>query len=451
MQAASHLKKYAKSAVALLLCCLLIVVSSYKKPVKVEAAATLTVAGCVLVAAAITAIGIGVSAHMSNESYTQKCTDIWNGIGGSIKAGVTVAQGIGSVVKAQLTSAFLHAVSDGLAKEYPNKTLQDCNFDFAQYLGWDMSKISTSWNYGWSSQLHRSYITNAYILSTGTLAANTTINLMYGSVQLNYDGDNWLHLSASASNNYEISNFDAGNIAPSGAPYAVMAYTFDNSSWKYAFIVYANGTPGICVYPKTADSSVAPTVPKQDVYNPADENFFAQGYSALNHRVDDVIDRIGALQGVQGGIAVTLSDAVGSLTAINDQIKALTQATVTGQDATDAKEKEADDTANKGRDTTVPKNPTIPDLTIPEQLTRKFPFSLPFDFVNSVKVLSAPSKPPKFTLPLFVVPAFHWNFSVTLAWEDFDKNGILAGISRWGFSLLWIIGLIFITKKLIWK
>lgn len=414
-------------------------VSSYKKPVKVEAAVTAaTVAGCVLVGAAVTALGIGVSAAMSNETYTQKCTDIWNGIPGSIRGTVSAVQGVGSVIKAQLTSAFLHAVSDGLAKEYPNKTLQDCNFDFAQYLGWDMSKISTSWNYGWSSKLSSSNITNAYILSTGTLAEGETINLMYGSITLNNDGSNWLRFSTSVSESYYYNNFNAGNIAQSGSPYAVMAYT-TGTSWYYALLVYANGTPGICVFPKTADSSVAPTVPKQDVYNPADNRFYADGYSALNHRVDDVISRIGALQGVQGGIAVTLSDAVGSLTAINDQIKALTQATVTGQDATDAKEKEADDTANKGRDTTVPKNPSLPDMTIPSAITKKFPFSIPWDLYNSITVLASPGEAPKWTFP----------FGKDSIQIDMSPYNPVATVVRWGLSLLFLIGLIMITGKVI--
>ena len=78
-------------------------------------------------------------------------------------------------------------------------------------------------------------------------------------------------------------------------------------------------------------------------------------------------------------------------------------------------------------------------------LTMVFPFCLPFDFVRLLKALSADPVAPSFEIP-FVVPALGMEEYYTIDLSFMDE---VAAIFRLGETVAFIIGLIFITQKLI--
>ncbi|MDO4495869.1 MAG: hypothetical protein Q4B62_08840 [Clostridiaceae bacterium] len=109
-------------------------------------------------------------------------------------------------------------------------------------------------------------------------------------------------------------------------------------------------------------------------------------------------------------------------------------------------------------DVTVPDIPVNPDNPIednknarkfkfPTVATKKFPFSIPFDFAKGVKMLLAPAAVPEFDYT-FSFPRLGINETIHIDLSDFDG---IAKISRWFFSALFVIFLIFATKKLIWS
>ena len=109
-------------------------------------------------------------------------------------------------------------------------------------------------------------------------------------------------------------------------------------------------------------------------------------------------------------------------------------------------------------DVTVPDIPINPDNPIednknarkfkfPTVATKKFPFSIPFDFAKGVKMLLAPAAVPEFDYT-FSFPRLGINETIHIDLSEFDG---VAKISRWFFSALFVIFLIFATKKLIWS
>lgn len=83
----------------------------------------------------------------------------------------------------------------------------------------------------------------------------------------------------------------------------------------------------------------------------------------------------------------------------------------------------------------------LPALTI----TKKFPFCIPFDILRAVKVLSVPRVTPKVALP-FKVDSLGLNSEIVIDLKDFEG---LASISRWFLSIIFLIGLIMVTRSLI--
>lgn len=439
--------------------------SCYVKPVKVEAAVTgVTVAGCVAVSAALAALGIGVAASMNNESYTQACTNIWNGISTDIQSHVKVISDAAGYITANLSSDFLHAVVKGMVAAYPPKSI-NVNFSNYQSIG-DTIGIS---NMTMQSLLHEmdtqgsinlnDGVTNlqklgSVVINSVPKGQTALANLFFFDASLKQQ-DGWDSMTSIsvASSSLDVQS----SIVTNGMNH----YTCCPSGTEYSLVsMYYKGIRYLGLTPTTIDSEFKYfyskfwaamndpslyTPPMPTVYNPADKSLYADGYSVMNHEVDDVINRVGALQGIQAGINVRLSDAVGTLTQINDAVKSLTQSQVTTVDASNTAEKTADDTANKERDTTAPKNPAMPDMTIPQAITRKFPFSIPWDLYNSIANLVSPGEAPIWKIP-FKNEKLGFDYSVTL---DMSQYNTLAALMRWGLSLLFLMGLILVTNKLI--
>jgi len=89
----------------------------------------------------------------------------------------------------------------------------------------------------------------------------------------------------------------------------------------------------------------------------------------------------------------------------------------------------------------------LPDLSIPQIIfTKKFPFCLPYDIYNVFAQLVVPAEPPIFELELpFSKFGLH-DEALTIDFAQYDE---LATITRWGLSVIFIIGLILVTRKLI--
>ena len=80
-------------------------------------------------------------------------------------------------------------------------------------------------------------------------------------------------------------------------------------------------------------------------------------------------------------------------------------------------------------------------------LLSKFPFCLPWDLQHSLKVLIAPAEAPVFIIPI-VNQRLGINESLTIDLSFADR---LAQVTRWFLSALWVVILILITSKIIWK
>ena len=84
-------------------------------------------------------------------------------------------------------------------------------------------------------------------------------------------------------------------------------------------------------------------------------------------------------------------------------------------------------------------------LTLPEMITTKFPFSIPWDLVNAVKLLNASPEVPVFIIP-FELERFGIYESITIDLSQFEY---LAKIARFFFLLIFMFAMVFVTKKLV--
>lgn len=86
-------------------------------------------------------------------------------------------------------------------------------------------------------------------------------------------------------------------------------------------------------------------------------------------------------------------------------------------------------------------------MKLPTLLLQKFPFCIPYDLYNGINQFNAEAEMPSFDIP------FHFaqiNFDYTMH-IDFEKFTTLAKICQWFFSVSWVVILILLTRKVIWK
>lgn len=461
-------KRIATGFLATLLSFLIVIGSAYKNPVKAEAAATAGgIAIGMLVAAAAAAVGVGVNALTNNESYQQSCEQIGNEVQRKIAADgkkLSDLVTVGANNALTMSKEFLFDVAQVGAKFFPPVEYKiSSSADIEKMAGlkhFDVPSSGMCWRNAFTGSFEPwKMMTKAKVIASWVVPAVTSSDEkdVYSLKHCKIEHLDILDLKMSLEDNGKQSGcFDNFSKVESLFPRFDNSYLIAGSKFieiagldsaGVQCLLYLSNmdlptAPGICVYPKTA---VPLPLPWVDVFDPADKAFFAEGYSAMIHSFADVVARIGAIQGVIDGIRVKVTDWT------YPAIRTLTQTTILEKDITTEKDTDADDTRNKGRSTTVPKNPDIPNVSIPKMVFRKFPFCLPIDFVRGVKMMQAPPKPPVFDVPVLVVPQLHWNYRVQLDIRQFDKNDTLVGIVRWAVGILWSFGLVFITKKLIWK
>lgn len=437
----------------------MIVSFTFYKPMKAKAAVTGTlIVGGIVVAAAAAALGIGVAAAVSNESYGQKCQDIWDHIDSNVKKNINAMQTAGSVVTGFLSSEFLHAVVDGFRSHYQDSGAVSMINDpqqLCKLFDWNIENYGTNSRYGVGLALMRGALKNVTLLAEYTASSGMSISLPYcqvafGNIQTGYNVPNFYNISATVANGWNIDTLGQFNVKDAlnySSKYAVIQATYGTNQYCYYLFNDSISGNGICVYPNS-DVVVTPSTP--DVYNPANENFFAQGVSVLNNKVDDVISRVASAEGVLNGIQVYLPPIVGTLTNINDQIKSLTQSQVTQKDVTTTDDKTKNDDTNKNRNSNPPKNPDMPDLTLPTGIQKKFPFCLPWDLAALYKLFQVSPKAPRWDVPINIDQGMihvHQTYKF-----DMNSNGVMDNflpVFKWFLNLTVVAGLIFLFKKIV--
>jgi len=84
---------------------------------------------------------------------------------------------------------------------------------------------------------------------------------------------------------------------------------------------------------------------------------------------------------------------------------------------------------------------------LPTSIIDKFPFCVPFDLIAIVQTLNATPVAPSFTIPMrFDAINYTENFTIDLSGNDWNRVG---KVIRWGNTLLFLAGLILITRKVI--
>lgn len=84
------------------------------------------------------------------------------------------------------------------------------------------------------------------------------------------------------------------------------------------------------------------------------------------------------------------------------------------------------------------------DIDTPDIITDKFPFSLPFDIHRTFTLLAADPEAPKFTFPIEMEGVFSYKIVV-----DLSEYEWIASVVRWFLFIIFVIGLILATNKLI--
>lgn len=472
-------KKCLKTTACLCLCAVLVFGSSYKRPVNAAAGAIVAVSGAVFVAGALATMGIcaAVDCAVNGKTYGQACADIWDKyVTKPVQEAVQkTAQLVNTTrVTFHATKDFLRSCFDGACQEVPQATFWDnwATVDEAEK-ALQISYIPQAFfdglegyrNINLMSDFGFSYPDDPYhtaVVSYSDIEIQGRYYVESYYWETNNGKDHYRNYKGIRIDTYsEGYSWGTGGIAcadginmswmndfiPSGS-YKVFSANWVNNTEKEIVFVDSNGR---CFFSLDVGSEAVLPAPKQDVFNPADEKWYADGKSAMNTHVDDVIDgvqdRVGVLNPDTGetDIPVTVPN-VG--TADDPDVIGQTQSDVLGKDIADDTDRDKDRTTNKDRDTTAPKPSDIPDLSIPDMIISKFPFCLPWDLYNAVGTLNVEAAPPVVTVPCLVVPQLDINESITIDMSQFDG---VAKVCRWGFSILWIIGLIFLTKKLIWK
>lgn len=84
------------------------------------------------------------------------------------------------------------------------------------------------------------------------------------------------------------------------------------------------------------------------------------------------------------------------------------------------------------------------DIDTPDSIIDKFPFCLPFDIYTVFNLLSSPPVAPQFEIPFEMEGYFEYSIDV-----DLSEFEMIASIVRWFLYIIFIIGLILVTNKLI--
>ena len=451
---------------------------SYKQPLKAEALVT-TAAGTIgLVALMSTlscAIGIGIGGQNSHGDWTYYYKQMGDYVTNKFKAaGKTIADtGVLDFINDQANGYKTYHVSDDLMKATyegfvaafpPGTTLGALasNEAFVSAMKWTSTyNPNTAVYSAWCKNLQFISRFSNYVLVNTYTKASLPLNRYDLNFQMIPDSTSGTTFKIESDNGYYFSqHFDSveyrdkylyGSVVQNDVQWAELTAS-DSANGNDVWMLIDNyGDTAYVGYKKAGSTSPGTTsVPTDVPYVPGDKGLYAQGHSVLNNSYDDVMQKIKAAQGTLDGINVRISDAVGSLQQINDQVKAQTQSQVLGQSIADtAADTAADAATNAGRDVSIPKIPTMPDLALPTGLQKKFPFCLPWDLAACYRLFQVSPKAPVWTIPVNInVGMVHIDKTYTY---DLNSMGVLdqvLPVFKWFEDLLFVLGLIMITRKI---
>ncbi|EJF40885.1 hypothetical protein HMPREF1141_1102 [Clostridium sp. MSTE9] len=502
MQLALRSKQLLVKRIATLLMVLVVFCSPLvKPPVKVEAAVIPVVAGAAVVATALTMLGIGVAAGFDSEAYATATQKIWDGLSSATKQAIILTELAGTTV-AHYTEQALRDIFAGAQATFPQagsaaysnsgafKTADDAYswfsslgvIDLPVLLDKDTEILRLAPAMYGDVTLSLGSMSNYRYLGNFTIPASNVAEDEYVSFALPYDyklkvkkkianGLSFYQIGSVLFNDKTVSRYTVTrSLETPGVNTSYSSLTYLDYGQVFKVIAFDIVTAGVTYFvlfdvddrPLKASAisfnvalspDVIPVSSTPDVFNPADAKFYADGMSTLNHKLDDVLNRLKERVGETGQIsdmpdAITIPGRMADQ-QVSDKTKSQDQATTIGNEIATAEDKAANDATNVDRDTTKPSTDTpstdIPDLSIPQIITNKFPFSIPWDLYNSVRILVAPAAAPKWVLPLRF-DKLGVNTSITIDMAQFDG---LAALSRWGLSLLFIISLIILSSKLV--
>lgn len=477
------MKRVLKQGIALLLCVCLVFVYSYKKPVKADAVAVGTgiVVGAVVVATVLTVVGI--KSIQDNKSYNEECQDIWNHIDANIKSQISAIEVSGRVmlhltgdaIKAIFNQACITIGQAAMYKALLDFMLKNGMLQYAQKtattggswsstlpFGADFDKVkdigdfnNISWpSYGSGASTFVSDSGMKLILGDSSTATNPmVIQLTYGNLVL--VGESAANAGSAEKNiisGTPAKLFIAHNVKTGWAVYLSLCVSWGSATW-ITNVSSINNDAASALYTG------------QDYFNPSLDKFLADGLSVMNTKIDDVISALNRWLDVHDGTNTKTGIGldVGDSTSVRDRTSAdtdtqtRTQQDVLGRDVSNTDDKTRDDTTNKDADKDKTgkqeKSSNFPNLNLPSSYIKKFPFCLPWDMYSCVQLFKADPVTPKFTVQFIKCKIFNQNIdqSITIDVGQFDKDGTIGNICRWFSRIITIIGLIFITRKLIWK
>ena len=502
-----------KRVLAFVLILALLFVPIFKEPVKVEAIvpAVPVIAGAAIVAAAMSALGIGFAAAVDTSDLNHMLQQTWDNLTDNVRKGIVLTE-LGGTTVAHFTSDALRNIFSSAQETIPQNPTLPSNWNnsgsfesistaisFFEALG--MTHASNMflkqggldvWNLSGQgiplAQFSNYRVISTYIVPDPTydFAQNISIPVLTGGsfsaiLTGSWGGSKVPFLDMSqgsinaAGNKISSAESSPWKYSSSGSSNFDSAVKFSIGSQWVIFLVdrIVDGVTNTytCMF-TLGDSDVigagltdnlygrlyvdasddiddVPAYGGQDVFNPVNDAFFADGASVMTQPVDRVIDRLLDRVGETGQIedqpdVVTVPTNIPT-DKVTDDTKTADQTGTIGRDISTPADKTADDAVNHDRDIVKPKPSTLPDLTIPQIITRKFPFSIPWDLYNGIKILAAPATPPKWEIP-FDIKSIGFHQSILI---DFSQFNVLAAVFRWGLSLLFLISLIILTSSII--
>ena len=241
---------------------------------------------------------------------------------------------------------------------------------------------------------------------------------------------------------------------------AVDSYTyFDKTVWDFyasldgAYYDHARHCSGKVVDIHLMNMSEAQIYQKYHVGDLAMSDAYQTVYNPAIPDTTDIVTPSNTItREKDGSIAVTGDRAIDVALPIAWPVD-LTKGIVIGRDipienvldSTKTDEKTDEKTDGK-EDTEKPATPEIPGIVADDltaDLKSIFPFCIPFDLINCIKGLSAEGEAPKWVMKIPMPTGYTWTITVDMA--DYDS---VVRIFRLGEDLLFIVGLIMITRSL---
>lgn len=159
--------------------------------------------------------------------------------------------------------------------------------------------------------------------------------------------------------------------------------------------------------------------------------------SGVNKRLDDVIEKLGAILGSIGDInALTdeqLKEILKDLDLTNADGLTIEQVREYAEEREQAQEKELENELD------------IENFKVDNGIINKFPFCIPFDLINVIKKMDSTATAPRFEFP-FKFQRLGINETIVLDLSQFEK---VAVVVRWFILVSYLLLLIYATRSLI--